>query len=189
MAITITNSSFGAQSGAASADAASTAFAQHNQELSWLAEFLTGDEMMAWACVVDAQAPAETRNTSGEEWFCSWRREAIIRSALDMQRVRIAQLASVYDRRCCVHCEHALAPEHTELLASKLEAVQFHLDVLCRFALILRGVEQRLTAEASEILGISEHAVEGAYCAALESLEIMYSAFLLESYVGSSEIN
>ncbi|HEY2171684.1 MAG TPA: hypothetical protein VGJ30_18815, partial [Candidatus Angelobacter sp.] len=128
---------------------------------SWLAEFLTGDEMMAWACVIDAQAPAETRNTGGEEWFWSWRREAIIRSALDMKRVRIAQLASVYDRRCCVHCEHALAPEHADLLASKREPVKRHLDVLCRFALILRGVEQRSTAETSEVLGISNYAVEG----------------------------
>jgi hypothetical protein len=94
MAITTTNSSFGAQSGAARADEFFTCFAQHTQELSWLSEFLTGDEMMAWACVIDAQTPAEAQNKSGEECFWSRRREGIIRSAQDMQRVRITQLAS-----------------------------------------------------------------------------------------------
>jgi DNA-directed RNA polymerase specialized sigma24 family protein len=101
---------------------------------------------------------------------------------------RAGNLASVHERRGCVHRERALSPEDAEWLASRLEAVQLHLDVLCRFALILCGVEQRSTTEASQMLGMSKHAVKGAYCAALE-LEIIYSAFLLESYEGSSEVN
>ena len=41
-------------SGIAGAEEIRTAFIENNQALTWLAEFLTGDEMIAAACVIDA---------------------------------------------------------------------------------------------------------------------------------------
>lgn len=35
-------------------------FNQHREELEWLANFLTGDELIAAACVIDASALAES---------------------------------------------------------------------------------------------------------------------------------
>jgi hypothetical protein len=37
-------------------------FSQHREELEWLANFLTGDETIAAACLVDACALAESEN-------------------------------------------------------------------------------------------------------------------------------
>ena len=60
-----------------------------------------------------------------------------------------------------------------EFVASESDAIRHQLDVLCRFVLILCGVEQRPLSEAALLLGISTHAVEVAYCAALEWLEVI----------------
>ena len=43
-------------------------FSQNREELEWLANFLTGDEKIAEACVVDACAQAESENPSLQEW-------------------------------------------------------------------------------------------------------------------------
>jgi len=59
--------------------------------------------------------------------------------------------------------------------------VRHQLDVLCRFVLILCGVEQRSSGEAAVLLGISKQVVAAAYCAALESLEVIRCQSILES--------
>ena len=190
MATIMSDACMGTWPGIASADEIRTAFTQHKQELIWLAEFLTGDEIMASACVIDARTRSENRNAITEEWFWTWPRETTIRSALDLQRVRIDQLASVYERRDRIHCQHAsLSADAAELLTLEFDGVRLRLDVLCRFALILCGVEQRSVTEAAQLLGISKHAVEGAYCAALESLEVIYSQFMLEAYGCAATLN
>ncbi len=190
MATTMSDACTGTWSGIASADEIRTAFTQHKQELAWLAVFLTGNEIMASACVIDARTRTENRNAVSEEWFWTWPRETTIRSALDLERVRIDQLASVYERRDRIHCQHAsLSAGTAELLVIEFDAVQLRLDVLCRFVLILCGVEERSVTETAQLLGISKHAVEGAYCAALESLEVIYSQFILESYGWTGTLN
>jgi len=47
--------------------------------------------------------------------------------------------------------------------------------------LILCGIEQRPVCEAALLLGISKHAVDVAYCAALDSLEVIQCQKILES--------
>ena len=47
------------------------------------------------------------------------------------------------------------------------------LDVLCRFALVICGLEKRSANEAAALLGIDPAAVEGAYCAAIKYLEVI----------------
>lgn len=174
----------------ASAAEIRTAFTQHKQELTWLAEFLTGNEIMASACVIDARTRTENRNAVSEEWFWTWPRETTIRSALDLERVRIDQLASVYERRDRIYCQHAsMSTGMAELLVIEFEAVQLRLDVLCRFVLMLCGVEERSVTETAQLLGISKRAVEGAYCAALDALEVIYSQAILESYGWTGTLN
>jgi len=47
------------------------------------------------------------------------------------------------------------------------------LDVLCRSALVICGLERRSAYEAAALLGIDPAGVEGAYWAAIESLEVI----------------
>jgi len=158
-------------------------FTEHEQELEWLAEFLTGDEMMASACVIDACTLRESENGKSQEWLWPWPREATIRSALDVQRARIAQLASVYDRCDCVYGEHAALPlEMLEFLIRESDVIRVSLDTICRFVLVLCGIGNRRSREVALLLGISEHAVEAAYCAALQSIDVIRSQAIVESY-------
>src|SRR5215471_5639003 len=166
-----TSGSITTTSATASAEEIRTAFIENNQAVTWLAEFLTGDEMIASACVIDACTLTESEYEIGQEWFWTWPREATIHSALDFQRVRIAQLAPVYDRGASIHRHHApLSQDMIGFLASESDAIRRQLDVLCRFVLILCGVEQHPLSEAALLLGISTHAVDVAYCAAIEWL-------------------
>ena len=165
----------------ASAEEIRTAFAENNQALTWLAEFLTGDEMVASACVVDAGTLTEHDYKIGQEWYWTWPRNATIQSTLDVQRARIAQLSPVYERSACIHGEHAPLPQDMiEFVANESDVIRVQVDVLCRFVLILCGVERRTPDEAALLLGISKHTVEVSYCAALELLEVIWCEVLLE---------
>jgi DNA-directed RNA polymerase specialized sigma24 family protein len=150
------------------------AFNQYREGLDSLALFLTGDPRLAEACIVDARALASTHNHVFEEWLEHWARRATILSAIDMQKTRIAQLASAYERCPCPHQEHAsTAPEIAELLNKQGEGFIYRTDVLCRCALVLRGIENYSSSEAALMLNISRAAFNGAYCAALQSLAIV----------------
>ena len=182
MAAITTTGTVTTSSGIASAEEIRTAFIENNQALTWLAEFLTGDEMIASACVIDACNLTEREYEIGEEWFRNWPRTATIHSALDIQRSRIARLSPVYDHGGCIHKHHApLSQQMIGFVASESDVIRHKLDVLCRFVLILCGVEQRPSREAALLLGISKHAVDVAYCAALELLEIIRCQAILEA--------
>lgn len=182
MAAIITTGTVTTSSRIASAEEIRTAFIENSQALTWLAEFLTGDEMIASACVIDAWALTETQYEIGQLWLWTWPRDATIHSAIDIQRSRIAQLSPMYDRGGCIHKYHApLSQDMIGFVASESDAIRHKLDVLCRFVLILCGVEQRPSGEAAVLLGISKHAVDVAYCAALESLEIIRCQAILEA--------
>ena len=47
------------------------------------------------------------------------------------------------------------------------------LDVFCRFALVICGLEKRSAKEAALLLGVDPASVEGAYCTATKSLEVI----------------
>jgi hypothetical protein len=182
MSATITTGIVTTTLGIASAEEIRTAFIENNQALTWLAEFLTGDEMIASACVIDACNLTEREYEIGQKWFWTWPRSATIQSAFDIQRSRISQLSPVYDRGGCIHEHHVpLSQDMTGFVASEFDAIRHKLDVLCRFVLILCGVEQRPPCEAALLLGISKHAVDVAYCTALDSLEVIWCQAILES--------
>lgn len=183
-AITI-NGSFAKSSAIANADEIGAAFAEHKQELTWLAEFLTNDELMASACVADAGDLSESNKEDEicQECVRTWPREATIRSALDLKRTRIAELSLAYECEDQIGRQHdPLSSDIIEVVVSESDVIRRRLDSLCRFVLVLCGIERHSVRDVACLLGISKHAVEAAYSRALGFLEVMYCQEVLESY-------
>jgi len=160
------------------------AFAEHKEELTWLAEFLSGDQLMASACVTDARDLMENNNEDEicQECLQMWTREATIRSVLDFKRMRIAELSSMYEHDDLVGQEHPPMPLHTmELVLRESDNVRSRLDCLCRFVLVLCGFAQHSANQAALLLGVSTHVVEAAYTTALETLEVISCQAVLEA--------
>jgi hypothetical protein len=184
-AATISSAIHATPSGAASAEEVRAAFTEHCEELAWLAGFLTGDEGVAAACIIDARKLAQNEGKVVQEWLWTSARDATIRSALDVQQVRIGQLSSAYDHHGCIYEQHAAPPldiDTLEFLVRESDEIRLRLDSICRFVLVLRGIENRLLPAVALLLGISEHAVEAAYGAAIQSLDIMRSQTIIDSY-------
>lgn len=148
------------------------AFADYRDELMWLALFLTGDKRRAETCVVDACALATTNNAVFRDWLLRWARRATIRSAIEMKRSCVAQVAAAYKPHACSHRKHvALSEQAIELLVAQSDVLVDQLDVLCRFVLIMRGLENYSARDSALLLGIGGDSLETVYCAALQSLE------------------
>lgn len=169
----------------ATGDEVRKAFREHKEELAWLAVFLTANAELAKVCVVDACAVAVTPSDLCVLWLERWTRRCTIRSAVEMQQSRISLLASAYERTPCPYRDHTpLAPLVLDVLYDKPERFGRCLDVLCRAAVILIGIEHYSPSESAQILGISRTAVEAAYCAALEFFEILGCEMLVELGMG-----
>lgn len=151
-----------------------TVFSQNREELEWLANFLTGNEKIAEACVVDACAQAESEKPSLQEWPSTWASMSIIRSAAQVRQQRIAELSSAYMQCGCIHGGHtALSSDWCDILLEESSVVFARLDILCRFALVICGLEKRSPYEAALLLGVDPASVESAYCAAIKCLEVI----------------
>lgn len=143
-------------------------------ELAWLAFFVTANEDVATACVIDACALAEVQGDGYEKWLMEWARYATVRSAVQMQRVRISQLSWLYEGRMCSHRAHpSLSPDSVEFVVEETSSLVAKVDVLCRSVLLICGIEKRPFHEAALMLGVSDDTVQAAYCSALEYLEVM----------------
>ncbi len=172
-------------SGCAIAEDILDVFLSHREELRWIAEFLTGSAEVADACVMDAFVISAAQSEANEEQLSQCIRLATISSAFEIQQSRIAQLAPFYEGRPCLHRRHPQLPLHSiEFLIEESDLVESRLDALCRFVLILCGVEQCSPCEAARLLRTSRLAVEAAYCAAVESLDTIHCQVLLESCGG-----
>lgn len=170
-------------SGVATAEEVRATFTEHREELAWLAGFLTGDEMLAAACIIDARTLAERGGDLCHEWHWTSARDAAIRSALDIQRAQIGHLSCTYEGYDCVHVEHKALPlEVLEFMVRESNSIRLRLDTICRFVLVLCGIENCRSGRVAQLLGISEHAVEAAYCAAIESLDVLRSQAIIDSY-------
>lgn len=149
-------------------------FSRNREELEWLANFLTGDEKIAEACVVDARVQAESENPNLQEWSSKWALMSTIRSAAQVQQQRIAQLSCAYMQCGCIHGGHtALSSDWCDILLEESSVVFARLDIFCRFALVICGLEKRSANEAALLLGVDPASVEGAYCAAIKCLEVI----------------
>ena len=146
-------------------------FTAHRKELQRLALFLTGDESLADACLTAARAFAATYKNVFLHWVLHWVRRATIVSAIRLQPLRIKQLAEMYTARPCLHGAHPLlTSEEIELLKARYRNCALQLDLLCRFALVMYGIEKYSPAQAALLLGVSKEAFDAAYCATLQLL-------------------
>ena len=103
-----------------------------------------------------------------------WARLGTIRSAVQIQQQRIAQLSSAYMSRPCIHRGHAaLSGGSVEIVIEESSALIMKMDVLCRCALVICGLERRSTREAALVLGVNQCSVESAYCAAIHFLRVL----------------
>jgi DNA-directed RNA polymerase specialized sigma24 family protein len=148
------------------------AFNGQREELTWLASFLLANQELVDVCFLDAFEISIQRKIVFREAPTYWARRAVIQSAISMQESRIATLATIYQRHDCSHRQHAsIAPEALKLLVSQSPERVLRMDVLCRFALALRGVEQYSANQSAAILGVSRTAIDAAYCAGLLALK------------------
>jgi hypothetical protein len=157
---------------AASSQIASTreicaAFSDHRMELTWLAEFLSDDALMASACVTDALNLIENTNSNNDDFFqehlLMGPMEVIVLSVLNFKRRRIAELSSAYECFDLFSRENpTMSLEMMQLVVTESDLFRSRLDCLCRFVLVWCGFAQNSASHAALLLGISTRAVEAA---------------------------
>ena len=148
-------------------------FADYHDALHWLAGFLIGDEL-APACIIYACNIAERQGPIFHEWLAHWAARATLRCALLMRRESVAQLAPGYERFEHAHAKHSpLTAEDLQLLVEKSEVLPDRLDVFCRFVLVMHGIAKETCEEVAAQLGVSQNAVERAYCVAFDTLHVL----------------
>jgi DNA-directed RNA polymerase specialized sigma24 family protein len=149
-------------------------FSRYQTELEWLAYFITGDKMTAAACVADACALATARNQIFEDWLLHWARHATMGAAIQTLKSRVGRLSPTYEREVCAHGGHSpLSAGDVQLVVEEANLLVSRLDALSRCALVMCGIEKRSFREAALIMGVPRISVEFAYCAAIESLEVI----------------
>jgi DNA-directed RNA polymerase specialized sigma24 family protein len=149
-------------------------FGDYHNALHWLALFLVGNQELAEASVIDACTIA-TINTPGfHEWLVLWAVRATFQSALQNERMSVAELASKYERG------EPLAEEQAPLLAEQFrqlvrhsELIHSRLDVLSRFVLVMRGIAKDSSDEIAAELGVSRTAVVQAYRLAVDLIDYL----------------
>ena len=145
-------------------------FADYHDTLHWLAGFLIGDEL-APACVIDACNIAERQGPVFHEWLAHWAARATLLCALRMQRADVTALAPTYERFERNHAKRSLlSPEDLQLLVEVSDVLPARLDVLCRFVLVMHGIAKESCEKVAAQLGVSQSAVERAYCVAFDTL-------------------
>ena len=158
----------------ATADDIRKIFGDYHNALHWLAFFLIGDDKLADSCVVDACTIAETQTPVFHEWLVHWAARATLRFALRSQHARIAELAAEYEKGEPVPVERPpLLKNYFRSLIRNSEDIHNRLDVLCRFALIMRGIAKDSVGEVATQLGVSPRAVERAYCVAFDTIQLV----------------
>jgi DNA-directed RNA polymerase specialized sigma24 family protein len=153
-------------------------FADYHDALHWLAGFLIGDKL-APACVIDACNIAGRQGPVFHEWLAHWAARATLRSALQMQRGDVAELAPTHERFEGVDEKRSpLSPEDLQLLIEESDALRARLDILCRFVLVMHGIAKESCEEVAAQLGVSQSAVERAYCVAFDTLHLVSKRML-----------
>ena len=98
---------------------------------------------------------------------------ATLRCAFQRQHAAIAELVPEYEKGEPVEVElPPLSAEYFRLLIKNSEDIHARLDVLCRFALVIRGIAKDSYGEVAAQLGISRSAVERAYCIGFNTLNL-----------------
>jgi len=148
-------------------------FGDYHNALRWLADFLIGDKKLAEACMIDACTIAQTQGPMFHEWLVHWAARATVRCAFQRQQASVLSIAPEYEKDEPVEQTSApLSAEYFQLLIENSELIQSHLDVLCRFVLVYRGIAKDSCDAVAAELGISPDAVDQAYNVALDALDL-----------------
>lgn len=170
----------------ASANDIRKVFHEHRVELQWLAYFITGDRAVAEACITDACALSESRSSVFVEWLLTWARHASVHSAIETQRERIKQLTVLYNQPAFIRQVHeSLSKDWVELVIEDSDALIVKLDVVCRSALVICGIQGKSVADAAVMLGICKGGVQAAYRKALDGLEATRYARVVHEHVSA----
>ena len=85
----------------------------------------------------------------------------------------MAELAAKYEKSEPVHRERPpLSPKYFRMLVENSEDIRARLDVLCRFVLVMHGIAKDPYEGVAAQLGISQIAIERAYCVAFDTLDL-----------------
>jgi DNA-directed RNA polymerase specialized sigma24 family protein len=168
------STSMESRSGFASYDEVRKVFREFRGELEWLAYFITGDEDVAAACVVEGSRLSQCHDQVFQEWLLHWARYATMRSAIHALQSRILRLSHCYAQAACVHGRHEpLSADLLELFVEESDILVSRLDVISRAALVICGIEKHSIREAALFLGVSSACMRAAYCAGLQSLDVL----------------
>lgn len=160
----------------ATADDIRNFFGDYHNTLHWLAFFLIGDEKLADACILDACTIAQTQTPIFHEWLIHWAARATLGCALQRQHAVVEELAPEYEKSEPLHGDHPpLSPKYFRMLVENSEDIRARLDVLCRFVLIMHGIAKDSYEGVASQLGISQSAVERAYCVAFDTLNLTFN--------------
>ncbi len=160
-------------------------FGEYHNLLHWLSAFLVQQEKVSDDYIVDACNIADTQGPEFHEWLIHWAAHATINSIYDKQQERIAKLAPKYETGEAPPGRYSpLSPEYVSVLIRNSEPIRARLDLLCRFVLVLHGMGQISYGEIATQFRISDLAVERAYAAAFETVELAS-----EGRLGRSDIS
>lgn len=149
-------------------------FMQHQPQLEWFGYFITGDERVAEACVVDARALSISHNQVFQDWLLEWARYATIQSAIQAQRQRGLLQASAHREPVSASFAHERLPDSVvEFVEDNTEVLIKRLDALSRVALVVYGIEKHSLGEAAILAGVSTKRMRAAYSAAMDSIEVL----------------
>ena len=149
-------------------------FGDYHNALHWLALFLVGNQELAEACVIDACTIATINTPDFHEWLVHWAVRATFRSALQNERMSVAELASKYEGGEPPAQEQApLLAEQFRALVRDSELIHSRLDVLSRFVLVMRGIAKDSSDAIAAELGVSRTAVLRAYRLAVDLIEYL----------------
>jgi hypothetical protein len=99
-----------------------------------------------------------------------------------MQGADIAKLAPTYERFERVDEKRSpLSPEDLQLLIEESDVLPARLDVFSRFVLVMHGIAKESCGEVAAHLGVSQSAVERAYCVAFDTLHLKSKKMLCDA--------
>lgn len=163
-------------------DMIARAFEDCREQIFWIALLLTGSAELANTCVLEARTLANRENNLRPEHLERCARFATIRSAAGIVQPQLKLAKTGYEQWSCPHTYHpALSREVIDLIQfPDAMARLLQLDAVCRFALVLRGIEGYTTRQSAFLLNMSSAVIEAAFCTAMAEVE----AIACEALIG-----
>ena len=144
-------------------------FEADRDDLFRIALIITGDQVQARQCLVDASGLAEYGGEIFRDWLRSWSRYVTARTAAVRIRDVAERSVQRYLTSTCEHTNHDVLSDEQLALFRRLdpEHVVHSLDPLVRAVLVLRGCLRASIADCGLLLQVSRKCITPAYCIGL----------------------